>query len=105
MNLSFYLLLKARGEKVQDHPVIHQLVKVRTYLEKLRPIEKRIGYQMDRLIKAAVSGRAAQVRVCLSVSVEFLLGLFRAWPVSTFSLPRGSSVVCAPHLIEWCDLG
>ncbi len=52
----FYLLLKAEGggtTNVSSHPVIKQLVHIRTILEKMRPIEKKLKYQIDKLLKQA----------------------------------------------------
>eukprot|EP00271_Cylindrocystis_brebissonii_P002772 TRINITY_DN13573_c0_g1_i1.p1 TRINITY_DN13573_c0_g1~~TRINITY_DN13573_c0_g1_i1.p1 ORF type:complete len:875 (-),score=338.73 TRINITY_DN13573_c0_g1_i1:369-2879(-) len=52
----FYLLLRAEGRPVRDHPVIARLVELRLYLEKIRPIDKKLEYQIDKLLKA---GKAA----------------------------------------------
>ena len=54
-NISFYLLLKAKGRSVKDHPVIKQLVYLRTTIERLRPLDKKLKYQIDKLVKAAAS--------------------------------------------------
>lgn len=48
----FYLLLKAEGRPVVDHPVIQRLIEARTYLEKIRPIDKRLQYQIQKLLNA-----------------------------------------------------
>jgi U3 small nucleolar RNA-associated protein 3 len=58
-NLCFYFYLKASGERVADHPVIAALVEQRALLEKLRPMEVRLKYQIDRLVQAATTGVAA----------------------------------------------
>ncbi len=55
-NISFYLLLKSKGESVKDHPVIEQLVKLRTILERIKPIEQKLKYQIDKLLKTATAG-------------------------------------------------
>lgn len=52
-NLSFYLLLKVNGYKIEAHPVIDQLIKLRVVLEKCQPLELKLKYQIDKLIKAA----------------------------------------------------
>ncbi len=52
----FYLLLKSHGASVKQHPVIDQLVKIRTVLEKLRPLDKKLAYQIDKLLKQATLG-------------------------------------------------
>lgn len=59
MHIVFYLLLKAEGRPVQDHPVINKLVQIRSYLDKIRPIDKRLAYQIDRLLQAARAVRDA----------------------------------------------
>lgn len=41
---------------MKDHPVILRLVQLRVYMEKLRPIEKKLTYQMDKLLALARSG-------------------------------------------------
>ena len=53
INIVFYLLLKAEGRPVKDHPVIARLLELRAYLEKIRPIDKKLQYQMDKLLLAA----------------------------------------------------
>ncbi|KAL2629616.1 hypothetical protein R1flu_014302 [Riccia fluitans] len=52
-SIIFYLMLKAEGRSVKDHPVIARLVELRLYLEKIRPIDKKLQYQIDKLLKAA----------------------------------------------------
>jgi U3 small nucleolar RNA-associated protein 3 len=49
----FYLLLKAEGKPVAGHPVVTRLVELRAYLEKIRPIDKRLHYQVEKLLSAA----------------------------------------------------
>lgn len=53
VNIVFYLLLKAEGRPVREHPVIARLLELRAYLEKIRPIDKKLQYQMDKLLLAA----------------------------------------------------
>jgi U3 small nucleolar RNA-associated protein 3 len=52
-DITFYLLLKAEGASVRDHPVIGQLVHIRTLLEKMRPLDAKMAHQVSRLLKAA----------------------------------------------------
>lgn len=54
-HIVFYLLLKAEGQSVRDHPVIERLVEVRTMLERAKPIDSKMKYQINRLVKAAYS--------------------------------------------------
>lgn len=58
--IMFYLLLKAEGHPVRDHPVVTRLVEIRAYIEKIRPIDKRLQYQIDKLVAAAQKAKSAQ---------------------------------------------
>ncbi|KAL3687632.1 hypothetical protein R1sor_013941 [Riccia sorocarpa] len=58
-SIIFYLMLKAEGRSVKDHPVIARLVELRLYLEKIRPIDKKLQYQIEKLLKAAKTPGAA----------------------------------------------
>ena len=49
-------MLKAQGKPVKDHPVIDQLVRVRAIIEKTKPIEKKLSYQIDKLVRSANLG-------------------------------------------------
>jgi hypothetical protein len=51
VNVAFYMLLKTSGERVEDHPVIRQLVRIRVVLEKMRPLDQKLKYQIDKLLK------------------------------------------------------
>jgi len=53
VGLTYYLLLKARGAPVRDHPVALRLMWLRTLLEKLKPVDQRLQYQMNKLLQAA----------------------------------------------------
>mmetsp|Transcript_29360 Transcript_29360/g.72631 ORF Transcript_29360/g.72631 Transcript_29360/m.72631 type:complete len:489 (-) Transcript_29360:215-1681(-) len=59
INIVFYLLLKSEGKPVRDHPVVLRLVEIRTYLEKLRPIDRKLQYQIEKLLKMANEGAKA----------------------------------------------
>uniref|UniRef100_A0A7S2WK05 Sas10 C-terminal domain-containing protein n=1 Tax=Mucochytrium quahogii TaxID=96639 RepID=A0A7S2WK05_9STRA len=50
INVAFYLYLRLEGQSVKDHPVIAQLVRVRTVLEKLKPLDLKLSSQIDRLL-------------------------------------------------------
>jgi hypothetical protein len=56
VNICFYLMLKADGKSVKGHPVIEQLVKTRLTLDKMRPLDQKLKYQIDKLIKMAALG-------------------------------------------------
>ncbi len=58
-NVAFFLLLKAEGRAVKDHPVVQQLVHLRVMMDKMKPIDKKLKYQIDKLVKTAAIGGAA----------------------------------------------
>ncbi|KAF8819615.1 Sas10 C-terminal domain-containing protein [Cardiosporidium cionae] len=51
--LSYYILLKCNGHSVKNHPVIQRLVEFRLIMEKMKPIEQKLRYQIDRLLDLA----------------------------------------------------
>ncbi|XP_031495749.1 uncharacterized protein LOC116261230 [Nymphaea colorata] len=55
-SIIYYSLLKAKGLSVSDHPVVRSLVESRLFLEKVRPIDKKLQYQVEKLMRAANSG-------------------------------------------------
>lgn len=68
-NIVFYLLLKAEGKQVKDHPVIDQLVKLRTIIEKLKPIDQKLKYQIDKLLKILSTGNLDHCNFITYVSI------------------------------------
>lgn len=48
--LSYYFMLKSRGASVRKHPVIGKIAWVKGMIERLKPIEKGIGEQVEELI-------------------------------------------------------
>ena len=58
-NLTFYLYMKAQGKSVKDHPVIKQLLHLRTIMEKLQPIDKKLRYQIEKLLQKKSTVAAA----------------------------------------------
>jgi len=53
INIAFYLLMKAKGEPVRNHPVIKDLVRVRTVLEKLKPLDIKLKNQLDEILTSS----------------------------------------------------
>ncbi|XP_038597131.1 neuroguidin [Tachyglossus aculeatus] len=56
MDLSHLILDKASGHSLQSHAAVLRLVEIRTVLEKMRPLDQKLKYQIDKLVKAAVTG-------------------------------------------------
>lgn len=54
-SLVYYLLRKAKGYSIEEHPVVRSIVEIRLCLEKIRPIDKKQQYQIQKLIKASES--------------------------------------------------
>jgi hypothetical protein len=40
-----------------------QLVKLRVYMEKMKPIDQKLKYQIDKLVRLAVTGAAPQGKI------------------------------------------
>ncbi|KAJ0966161.1 hypothetical protein J5N97_027299 [Dioscorea zingiberensis] len=54
-SIVYYLLRKAKGLSIESHPVVRSLVEIRLFLEKIRPIDKKLEYQIQKLTKAAMN--------------------------------------------------
>lgn len=44
------------GETIEGDPSIERLIEIRTVLEKIRPIDYKLRYQIDKLVKTATTG-------------------------------------------------
>ncbi|KAJ2720809.1 hypothetical protein GGI07_004375 [Coemansia sp. Benny D115] len=53
-NLAYLSLLKLNGKSIEAHPVVSHLVEDRTVLERMKPLEQRLKYQVDKLLRHAV---------------------------------------------------
>ncbi|KAF8925008.1 hypothetical protein BGZ58_001226 [Dissophora ornata] len=56
-NLSLVMYRKLNGQSVQEHPALISLIEQRIILEKMKPVEQKLKYQIDKLVRAAVVGR------------------------------------------------
>ncbi|KAJ2847954.1 hypothetical protein IWW36_003576 [Coemansia brasiliensis] len=61
-NLSFLTLLKLHGRQLQGHQVVKNLVEDRTVLEKMKPLEQRLKYQIDKLLQTAITSSESSIR-------------------------------------------
>eukprot|EP00828_Plagiopyla_frontata_P040656 TRINITY_DN5568_c0_g1_i1.p2 TRINITY_DN5568_c0_g1~~TRINITY_DN5568_c0_g1_i1.p2 ORF type:complete len:167 (+),score=34.40 TRINITY_DN5568_c0_g1_i1:119-619(+) len=52
-NLLFYILLKIQGKTIESQNVIKRLVYLKTLISKLKPIEKKLEYQINKIFKMA----------------------------------------------------
>lgn len=55
INLTYVVLRKCSGERIEGDPCIDRLIELRTVLEKIKPINNKLKYQIDKLVKTAVS--------------------------------------------------
>ncbi|CAG8493025.1 10054_t:CDS:2 [Paraglomus occultum] len=55
-NLAFLIHIKLDGKPLSEHPVVMNLVELRVVLEKIKPIEQKLKYQIDKLIRTAKFG-------------------------------------------------
>lgn len=44
------------GKTIHRDPSIDRLIEIRTVLEKIRPIDYKLRYQIDKLVKTAITG-------------------------------------------------
>ncbi|XP_075048090.1 neuroguidin [Mixophyes fleayi] len=55
-DLTHIITEKACGRSLKETPGIMRLAEIRTVLEKMRPIDHKLKYQIDKLVRAAVTG-------------------------------------------------
>ena len=48
--LVFYLMLKAEGRDVKNHPVVYKLAHIKTLLDKLRPTDDKIDIEISKVL-------------------------------------------------------
>ncbi|KAK4293875.1 hypothetical protein Pmani_033460 [Petrolisthes manimaculis] len=55
-NLACITLRKLKGLKLENDPSIERLVELRVVLERIRPLEDKLKYQIDKYVKVATEG-------------------------------------------------
>lgn len=55
----FYLMLKGRGGRIEGHPVIKRMIRFRLMLEKIRPLENKMKYQIENLLQPQAADESA----------------------------------------------
>ncbi|XP_062501259.1 neuroguidin-A-like [Corticium candelabrum] len=58
IDLSQCILMKTEGKSIHGIDAVNRLVDTRVILEKLRPLEQKLKYQIDKLVKLTTSGMA-----------------------------------------------
>lgn len=56
-NLTYVMLKKSLGKSINGDKAIERICEDRTVLEKMKPIEKKLKYQIDKALKVAESGQ------------------------------------------------
>lgn len=59
-SLQCYTLLKSKGEDLTDHEIFERLAYLRLMLEKLKPLDKKIDYQIEKLLRSALTQTQGQ---------------------------------------------
>ncbi|KAJ1137192.1 hypothetical protein NDU88_003605 [Pleurodeles waltl] len=60
MDLAHVILEKTSGRSLANNMGILRLVEIRTILEKMRPTEQKLKYQIDKLVRAAITGSGGE---------------------------------------------
>ncbi|KAI8078892.1 Sas10/Utp3/C1D family-domain-containing protein [Halteromyces radiatus] len=56
LQLTYFVHCKLSGKQIKGHPVVESLVELRVVLERMKPIEAKLKYQIDKLVRTAVLG-------------------------------------------------
>ncbi|KAL4616843.1 neuroguidin [Arapaima gigas] len=58
-DVTHLMSIKAEGSSIKNSSALHRLVTIRTVLEKMRPLDQKLRYQVDKLVRTAVTGSLA----------------------------------------------
>ena len=47
--LTYFMLLKVEGAEVKGHPCVDRLIQIKLLLEKLKPLDLKLQYQIQKL--------------------------------------------------------
>ncbi|KAM7370080.1 hypothetical protein PAMP_011364 [Pampus punctatissimus] len=59
-DLTHLISIKTEGGKIRDSEALNRVVTIRTVLEKMRPLDHKLKYQIDKLVRTAVTGSLAE---------------------------------------------
>ncbi|XP_030624251.1 neuroguidin [Chanos chanos] len=59
-DLTHLISVKSEGGSIKANSAISRLVTIRTVLEKMRPLDQKLKYQIDKLVRTAVTGSLAE---------------------------------------------
>ena len=63
---------KVEGKEIQEDLSIDRMVEIRTVLEKIRPLDQKLCYQVEKLIKAANTGSTSKFVSLVILSLKLL---------------------------------
>lgn len=55
--LSLLAIMKLNGDSIEGHPIIKRLIFLKTFLTKLKPINKKIEYQIGKMIRTSMKSK------------------------------------------------
>ncbi|KAJ8277528.1 hypothetical protein GJAV_G00076190 [Gymnothorax javanicus] len=59
-DVTHLISLKSEGRTLKENGALDRLVTVRTVLEKMRPLDQKLRYQIDKLVRTALTGNLAE---------------------------------------------
>ncbi|KAK2886266.1 neuroguidin [Channa argus] len=59
-DLTHLISIKTEGSKIKDSEALNRVVTIRTVLEKMRPLDHKLKYQIDKVVRTAVTGSLAE---------------------------------------------
>uniref|UniRef100_A0A8P4G3X0 Neuroguidin, EIF4E binding protein n=1 Tax=Dicentrarchus labrax TaxID=13489 RepID=A0A8P4G3X0_DICLA len=59
-DLTHLISVKTEGGKIKDSEALNRVVTIRTVMEKMRPLDHKLKYQIDKLVRTAVTGSLAE---------------------------------------------
>ncbi|XP_072306621.1 neuroguidin isoform X1 [Eucyclogobius newberryi] len=59
-DLTHLVSIKTEGGQIKESEALQRIVTVRTILEKMRPLDHKLKYQIDKLVRTAVTGSLAE---------------------------------------------
>lgn len=56
MNLCYLIGRKCTGKSIEGDSAVERLIEIRTVLERIRPIDQKLKYQIEKFVKIALTG-------------------------------------------------